>query len=158
MSWIGRGGVTTLSASANWNKTEVTRRTFRSNGFSLSDTDVSFIENGSPRPRAVLDLRHSWANDLTLLIRGNYYGSYEYENSRSPGTFQYFDALVQVDTALTWNLDDGRYRLTVGGNNIFDEQPDPAEFGICCDGIVSTGSLMDWQGPFYFVRASFRWD
>jgi len=152
------GGVTNLSASANWNRTEVTRRTPRPNGFFLSDTDVSNIENGTPRPRAVLDVRHSWANDLMLLIRGNLYGSYEIENSRSPGTFQKYDALVQVDTTLTWDLDDGRYSLTVGGNNIFDKQPDPAEFRICCGGIINPGSLMDWQGPFYYVRANFRWD
>ena len=153
-----KGGVTTLSASANWNKTEVTRRTLRANGFSLSDTDVSFIESGTPSPQAILDFRHTWINNLTLLIRGNVYGSYEIENRQSPGTFQHFDALVQVDTALTWDLDDGTYSVTVGGNNIFDEQPDPAEFGICCGGIVSTSSLMDWQGPFYYLRANFRWD
>ncbi len=156
MDWTG--GLTTLSASANWNRTEVTRRTPRPNGFSLSDTDVSNIENGSPRPRAVFDLRHSWANDLTLSVRGNYYGSYTIEDRRNAGTFQKYDALVQVDTTLTWSVDDGRYSVTVGGNNIFDEQPDAAEFGICCGAIVSGGSLMDWQGPFYYVRGNFRWD
>ncbi len=35
------------------------------------------------------------------------------------------------------------------GNNIIDEQMDPAQFGICCAGIVSLGSVMDWQGLFY---------
>ena len=63
-----------------------------------------------------------------------------------------------MDTTLTWSVDDGRYSVTVGGNNIFDEQPDAAEFGICCGAIVSGGSLMDWQGPFYYVRGNFRWD
>ncbi|MFQ5982645.1 MAG: TonB-dependent receptor plug domain-containing protein, partial [Woeseiaceae bacterium] len=87
-------GITTLSASANWNRTEVTRRTPRPGGFVLDDTDVFNTKNGSPRPRAVLDLRHTWAKDLTLLIRGNWYGSYTIEDSRNPGTFQDFDSLV----------------------------------------------------------------
>ena len=152
------GSVTTLSASANWNRTEVTRRTLRPNGLTLSDTDVSNIKNGTPSPQAVLDLRHTWANDLTLLIRGNVYGSYEIETPPSPGTIQKFDPLVQVDINLTWAIDDGRYSVTVGGNNIFDEQPDPSESGLCCGGIVNPGSLMDWQGPFYYVRGNFRWD
>ena len=93
-----------------------------------------------------------------MLIRGNVYGSYEIETPRIPGTIQKFDPLVQVDTNLTWAIDDGRYSVTVGGNNIFDEQPDPSEFGLCCGGIVNPGSLMDWQGPFYYVRGNFRWD
>lgn len=151
-------GVTSVSASANWNRTEVTRRTPRPNGFFLGDTDVSNIENGSPRPRAVLDVRHAWTDDLSLAIRGNFYGGYEIENRRSPGTFQYFDALVQVDTTLTWDVNDGKYSFTIGGNNIFDKQPDRAEFGICCGGIAPLGSLMDWQGPYYYFRGNFRWD
>ncbi len=40
----------------------------------------------------------------------------------------------------------------------FDKQPDPAEFGICCGGIVPLGSVMDWQGPNYYLRGNFRWD
>ena len=46
----------------------------------------------------------------------------------------------------------------VCGNNIFDEQPDAAEFGICCGGIAPLGSVMDWQGPYYYLRGNFRWD
>lgn len=152
------GGMTTLTASANWNSTEVTRRTPRPDGFFMSDQDVFDTENGPPKYRALLGLNHTWANDLSLSVRGNWYGGYTNENGFNPGQFQEFGDLVQVDMMLNWNFYDGRYAITVGGTNIFDEQPAPAEFEICCGGIVRFDTVMDWQGPFYYVRGSFRWN
>jgi iron complex outermembrane receptor protein len=151
-------GVTDVSISANWNRTEVTRRTPRPGGFFLRDSDVHDIENGSPRPRAVADVRHSWGNSWSMLLRGNFYGSYELMNSRNTSQVQKFDSLVQVDAMLNWEFGDGRYSLTLGGNNLFDEQPDPAEFGVCCGLIVRTSSLIDWQGPYYYVQGRFHWN
>ena len=40
----------------------------------------------------------------------------------------------------------------------FDKQPDRAEIGICCGGIVPLSSVMDWQGPYYYLRGNFHWD
>ena len=44
------------------------------------------------------------------------------------------------------------------GNNIFDQQPEPAEFNVCCGLVVRTSSLVDWQGPYYYVSGRFRWN
>ena len=150
-------GITDLSLSANWNDTEVTRRTERPGGFFLSDQGVFDLENGSPRPRAIFDVRHSWRDQWSALLRGNYFGSYELMNSRNPSQVQEYDPLVQVDLQVTWEIGDSGFGLTLGGNNVFDEQPEPAEFGVCCGLVVRTGTLIDWQGPFWYLQGRFRW-
>lgn len=149
-------GMTDVSVSANWNRTEVTRRTPHPNGFFLRDEDVENIENGTPLPRAIVDIRHAWGNSWSVLLRGNYYGSFELIDTRGTTRTQKMDSVIQVDTMLTWEFDDGKYGLTLGGNNIFDGQPDAAEFGVCCGLIVRTSSLVDWQGPYYYVTGRIR--
>jgi outer membrane receptor protein involved in Fe transport len=148
--------MTDVSVSANWNRTEVTRRTPRPNGFFLRDADLINIENGSPEPRAIVDIRHAWGNSWSVLLRGNYYGSFELIDTRGTTQVQKMDSVIQVDAMLTWEFDDGKYGLTLGGNNIFDEQPDAADFGVCCGLIVRTSSLVDWQGPYYYVTGRIR--
>jgi iron complex outermembrane receptor protein len=151
-------GVTDVSLSANWNRTEVTRRTPRPNGFFLRDVDVHNIENGSPKPRAIVDVRHAWGDRWSFLLRGNYYGSYEIMNSGNLSQIQEMGSVFQVDAMLSWEFNDGRYNLTLGGNNVFDQQPDPAEFGVCCGVVVRFSSLVDWQGPYYYVTGRIRWN
>ena len=151
-------GNTRLSIIANWNRTEVTRRTDRPGGPFVSDSDAFNIRNQAPYPRAVIDARHTWNRNLVLLLRGNWFGRYTIENSQDPTEFQEYDTLIQVDALLQLGFADSRYRLTVGANNIFDALPDPAQFGVCCGLIVSRGSLVDWQGPFYYLRGEFHWD
>jgi hypothetical protein len=62
-------------------------------------------------------------------VRDKDYGSNTIEISRNPGTFQNHEALIQIDATLSWEFNDGQYGLTV----------------------------VDWQGPFYYARATFRW-
>jgi len=158
-TWIldWKAGLTTLSAAANWNDTRVTRRTPRENGFWLSDAAVYNIENGSPKPKAILGVRHRWPNAATLFLRGNYFGSHTIQDTRSTQR-QTQGSLLQIDVILDWHIREDIYILTLGANNIFNEQPDPAEFGQCCGAIVARDSLIDWQGPFYYLRFISRWD
>ena len=93
-----------------------------------------------------------------MFLRGNYYGDYEIQDSRNPANIQAFGSLVQVDANLTWDLSDGRYSVTLGGNNVFDKQTDQAKYGHCCGAVVRRDSVMDWQGPYYYLRGVFRWD
>ena len=151
-------GTTDFSLSANWNETKVTRRTPRPGGFFFSDADVYDLENGSPRPRSILDVRHAWTDSWSVLLRTNYYGEYDVVNSRNVNQIQSYDSLVQVDVVVDWAFGDGRFGITIGGNNVFDEQPAPAEFGVCCGIIINRNSLIDWQGPFYYVRGRLRWN
>jgi iron complex outermembrane receptor protein len=71
---------------------------------------------------------------------------------------QTFGSLTQFDVDLTYDVSDN-LRLTIGGNNIFDELPDIAtgsEF--CCGQIYRTSDPADWMGPYWFVRGSVQWD
>jgi len=48
--------------------------------------------------------------------------------------------------------------VTLGGNNVFDAAPDaPAGFFDCCGRLNDTTSVMDWQGPYYYIRGVFSW-
>jgi len=152
------GSVSSFFLNANWNRTEVTRRTARPDGEFLSDEGVFSMENELPRYRASLGLRHSWSDNWMLSLRGNLYGDYRVISFNDPTQIQDYDSLWQVDFNLNWDLADGRYSIMLGGNNVFDQQPDPAEFGNCCGIIVNLGSVMDWQGPFYYLRGTFRWN
>lgn len=127
-------------------------------GFFLSDPAKYDMENLLPEYRAVLGLQHSWTNDLTLSLRGNLYGGYKNMKRFNPDEIQEYDPLMQIDINLKWEFSDGRYNVVVGGDNIFDEQPDSTTFEICCVGKIAFSTIMDWQGPFYYVRGSLRWD
>ena len=118
----------------------------------MSDQAVSDTENGPPKYRVLLGLNHTWANDLSLSVRGNWYGGYTNENDSNPGQFQEFSDLVQVDMMLNWNFSNGRLAMTAGGTSIFDEQPARVEFEMCCGGIVRFDTVMDWQGPLLCPR------
>ncbi len=162
MDW--GGGITSFSISANWNETEVTRRTARIDQDGdpttfLSDEDKFDNENGLPSWRSIIGLRHSWANDLTLSIRGNWYGDYQNADTSEPDTaIDDFDSIMQVDFDLSWMFNDGKYGLTVGGNNIFDSLPDIGTFEATSGRIYRSDSVQDWQGPYYYVRGTVNWD
>ena len=156
-------GLTTLSISGNWNDSEVVRRTdHRAAGgaspvYYLNDEDKFDDENGLPGFRSVLGLRHSFDNDVTLSLRGNWYGEYENANNSTLAQVQTFDNLLQVDFDVTWDIAE-RYSLTFGGNNIFDSLPEEGQFETCCGRVFRSDSVVDWQGPFYYLRAAVKWD
>jgi iron complex outermembrane receptor protein len=155
-------GLTTFSVSANWNDTEVTDIPVHTvNGVAgipfLNAEDKFDEEEGLPGFRSVLNLRHSFDNDIQLNVRGNYYGEHKNTNDSSLATTQTFDSLLQVDFDVTWDFSD-RYTLTFGGNNVFDSLPDPGLFEAGSGRIYRSDTVSDWQGPFYYVRAAVKWD
>lgn len=151
-NWDWTAGNSSLAIAANWNDTEVTDP-----GQYLNAEGVFDEENGLPSARANITFRHTWENDVTFSLRANYYGDYKNVNdSDFDPPPQRFGAVTQMDFDVTWDIND-TFRLTVGGNNIFDELPDVAISEACCGRIVASGSVMDWQGPQYFVRGSINW-
>lgn len=93
-----------------------------------------------------------------MLLRDNYFGGYELVNSRDPNQIQNYSSVFQTDAMLMWDFNNGKYGLSFGGNNVFDAQPDPAEFGICCGLVVRTETLIDWQGPYHYLTGRVRWN
>jgi len=156
-------GNTQLSLAANYNETEVTRRTDRQSDpanpdpvYFLSDADVFRLENGSPDLRVNFTASHSWANNVSATLRGNWYGDYKFTNSNF-SQVQDMSGDVYWDLDLTWDAND-IFSITLGGNNIFDAGPDAQPNWFRCCGIVAdTSSVMDWQGPYYYVRGVFSW-
>ena len=123
----------------------------------LSDVDVSRLENGDPDFRANFTARHSWADNVTATVRGNWYGDYTLTD-RSHSEFQEMSGDVYWDLDLTWDVNDA-LSVTFGGNNVFDASPDPPpDFLDCCGRTTDTGSVLDWQGPYYYIRGVLRWN
>jgi iron complex outermembrane receptor protein len=158
------GGTTLFSLAANVNDTEVTRRTDRQTDptdptpvYFVRDRDVYRIENGDPEFRAYLTARHSWTNDVSLSLRGSWFGDYKVSNN-SLTQFETMKGETFWDFDVTWDIND-RLRVTFGGNNIFDARPAPApSFQSCCGIPVHRQTTMDWQGSYYYVRGTLRWN
>ena len=150
MDWSG--GNTTISASANWNKTEITDP-----GSFLDAEDVFNAEEFDPSYRLNLTARHTWANNITFTLRGNFYGDHTQSNLNG-GVLdtENYGALSQWDTDLTWQVND-KYRVTIGGNNVFDERPDFDTLNGCC-GQTYVDSRADWMGSYWYLRGTINWD
>ena len=158
-------GNTLLSLAVNVNDTKVTRRTDRQSDpanpdpvYFLSDSDVFQLENGDPDFRANFTAMHSWANNVSTTLRGNWYGDYKFVSPRNVSQVQDMNGDVYWDLDLTWDASDA-FSVTLGGNNIFDAGPDPQpSFFTCCGITAHESSVMDWQGPYYYVRGVLRWN
>ena len=158
------GGNTLFSLAANVNDTKVTRRTDRQSDptdltpvYYLSDLDVFRLENGDPDFRVNFTARHSWANNVSTTLRGNWYGDYTLTDD-SLSQFQEMSGDVYWDIDLTWDVSDA-LSVTFGGNNVFDASPDPSpDFLVCCGRPTEERTVLDWQGPYYYVRGVLRWN
>ena len=124
----------------------------------LNDEDQYDFENADPNIRWNLTATHS-AGDLSVMGRARYYG--ESDNSQwSSGSLvgiQNFGATMFFDLEANYQINDN-WRVTVGGRNIFDEYPDELDAigrqDQCCGRVYSSGSLVPWQGGYYFGRVS----
>ncbi|MDX1405493.1 MAG: TonB-dependent receptor [Woeseiaceae bacterium] len=153
--WEWGAGNSAIAVAANWNDTEITKP-----GQYLDNEDTFNAEEELPTFRANVTFRHIWQDSINFMLRANYYGESKFA-SNSDFTVeapQTFGSVVQFDVDLTFDFQDS-YRLTIGGNNIFDDLPDIAtgsEF--CCGQLYRTSDPADWMGPFWFVRGTVMWD
>ena len=153
-NWDWAAGNTALQFAGNWNDTDITDP-----GQFLGPEDVFDEENDLPNIRANVTARHTWDNNITFALRANYYGESENvgDDDFDPPP-EVFGAITQFDADLTWDIND-IYRVTIGGNNIFDELPDTADGSdFCCGQVFRTSDPADWMGPFWYIRGSIVWD
>jgi len=141
-------GTTRFTGSINYNKQE-----YRSEVGSLFNAEAQFdFENFDPNWRGVFTANHS-IGDLTVIGRLSWYG--ESVNSNSGGNplrFQTFDDILFTDLEVQYQIND-MFRVSVGGRNIFDEYPGKDSIGdYCCGRTYSSGTVVDWQGGYYFAR------
>lgn len=147
LDW-GDSGVTTLTASYNYNETE-----FDSDPSEFLNAENQFdFENNDPLSRAVLTASHRW-NDLTLVGRLNWYGSSENSNTGgSPLRIQEFDPITFVDIEAQYQIND-TIKVSFGGRNVTDEFPERDNISdFCCGRIYSSGTVVGWQGGYYYAR------
>ncbi|MGF1455275.1 MAG: TonB-dependent receptor plug domain-containing protein [Alphaproteobacteria bacterium] len=143
-------GDTDFTLSVNYNQTE-----FDGEVSDLFNAESQFdFENGLPDWRAILTARHMW-DDWIFLGRLNYFGGYEQSNGGGTITqVQEFSPEVFVDLEGTYVVND-TYRLSLGVRNLFDNFPDKGTIGeTCCGRIYRSDSIVDWQGGYYYFRAT----
>ncbi|AMJ75649.1 MULTISPECIES: TonB-dependent receptor plug domain-containing protein [Alteromonas] len=149
-------GSTMITGSINYNDTS-----FDSDPSEYLDPEDMFdFENGTPEMRGVFSVTHSY-DVWSAVARLSYYGEYENVGS-DDGT------VIDAETIQTYGSEfmfdiEGSYlinenlTLSVGVRNLFDSYPDPTINGdACCGQVYDSGSVVDWQGGYYYTRLAAR--
>ena len=148
-SWVFDSplGSTTLHAGININRTRILDR-----GRFVDAEAEHDIEHGVPGTRAVITAIHS-VGRFDVLLRGRYYGECKNTLDATLETVQTFGREVMVDAELarTWR---DRFSLKAGVQNVFDNDPDPGDFEVCCGRIYRSDSVPPWQGALFYLQAS----
>ncbi len=118
---------TDVSFAYSYNKINVVKQRSVSGVKPVSDATVEDIENNFPNSRFVLTTNTQLSNDLSLMIRANYYGTYYDERGTiggwdgKPPTAK-IDQLVYIDTELNYQVNDD-LRLKLGFSNLLNSFP-----------------------------------
>ncbi len=142
-------GTTNFTGSINYNKTE-----FDGDVDALFNAESQYdFENQDPEWRGVFTVNHDFGA-WSLLGRANYYGDYSNANNSTLTTIQDFSGKVLFDLEASFDVDE-YFTLAVGARNIFDEYPDAGTMGeTCCGRIYRSDSIIDWQGGYYYLKAT----
>ena len=145
--WDWSLGSSSLALAYNYTSTEITE------AGRFINAEVEFDnEHGNPEDRANLTFRNSYEN-FDMMVRGRYFGEYKNTSNASLANTQTFDPNLYVDLELSYNFMDN-YRVTLGGQNIFDQFPDKGQFEACCGRVYRSDSIPDWQGQLWYLQAS----
>ena len=145
------GSSTSLTASVNYNKSELASDASEF----LNEEDQFDFENLDPNWRGILTAVHN-VGRFSILGRVSYFGSSEDSDNTPPGSVQRFGATTFFDLEGTYAFNDN-VSLSLGGRNLFDEFPDRIDRSVngndyCCGRIYNSGTIVPWQGGFYFLR------
>jgi iron complex outermembrane receptor protein len=142
---------TTISAALNY-----TENSFESDPstFLNAENRYDFV-NFDPQWRGIFTGMHT-IGDVQLIARLQWYG--ESTNSNSGGTgpgglrFQTLPDFYQFDLEGQWQIND-MFELSAGARNLFDEYPDRDTISdYCCGRVYSSGTVVPWQGGYYYAR------
>lgn len=153
IEWAG-GQSTNLQFAFNWNESSLESD---ASAF-LNEEDRFDFENTDPNVRWNASANHSFSDAFSVMVRGRFYGESENSNTSGALVVQEFDSTIFVDLEATYQINDN-WRVTVGGRNILDEFPDRTDRVAsnndqCCGRTFVSGSLVPWQGGYYFGRVS----
>ena len=137
----------------NWNEQEVSNVTPET----INASRVFDLENQVPEHSTVLTLDYAWADRFDALVRFNYYDGWKTTGGLfSPGDasdqYSYSSALL-VDLEISMSFMEN-YRVTLGGENVFDEYPDDEEEPVSQFlGVrYSLTSPFGFNGGFWYLR------
>ncbi|MEO2268422.1 TonB-dependent receptor [Pseudoalteromonas sp. YIC-656] len=149
------GGSSTFSAAYNWNETEVTRFSEITGAFK-----VDRLENDLPKHRATFTWSQDWES-VSGFIRANYFGEYQGVHVDYDATAKMADASFTFDAELTYHVNDN-IGLSVGAQNMFDEEGEPLDFADQAGlpnntwgGKFYETSPYGFNGGYYYVKASY---
>ena len=146
--WDSVLGSSSIALAYNFNSTEITE----TGQFINAETEFD-VEHNNPESRANLTFRNTY-NDFDLMLRGRYFGEYRNASNATLATIQDFDPNLYIDLEASYTFMDN-YKVTLGGQNIFDQFPDTGQIGeTCCGRIYRSDSIPDWQGQLWYVQAS----
>ncbi len=139
-------GTTNLSMALNY-----TKKAFESDASAFLNEEARFdFVNFNPNWRGVFTAAHD-INDLRLVARASYWGESENANSGT-SLRQTQDSTWFVDLEAQYQIND-TFRIAAGGRNLFDEYPVKGNVGdTCCGRIYESGTVVDWNGSYWFAR------
>lgn len=155
----GNGHSTDFSVAGNWNDAELDGNV---SAFFAPFSQFNFEENNL-QSNLIATAIHRFS-DFTFVARGRYFG--EYSAAQRPGAnvsidgsvfeTQTFDPELYVDLEGAYQFNDA-VRFTIGARNAFDEYPDPIllDQSATRGRIYNSGSLVPWQGGYYYGRVDF---
>ena len=148
-------GNLSLDVRYSYNDQEVTR--VRPN--TIDGSRIFDLENQVPNDSTVITLSYT-AEAFNGLVRLNRYGSWDSTGGLfGPGDgsdASAYGAGTLVDLEASWDFAENKYTVTLGGENIFDETPDPEQNGVLNFlGVQhSLTSPFGFNGRFVYLRAS----
>ncbi len=154
-------GDSSFSLAYNYNKTEVDRYTDVTGDFK-----VSRLENDLPNHRATFTWSQNW-EDVSFLLRGNYYGEYQGVHVDYDATINKGDAAFTLDAEVSYFYSEN-VSLSVGAQNLFDQEATKINFteegAAACGGCVNNQwggiyyetSPFGFNGGFYYVKATYN--
>ncbi len=144
-----------FAGAANWTETDV-KQGVNDRGLpdGLADVlftaqDRSIIEEWQPKTNISLTntyIQDGWQGVLRLSRFG------EYTVQEGNGDRQTFGAKVLVDVALSYDIANSGFVVTVGANNLFDTTPDKNKIGQSRGGTIP--GIVDSPGVFQYSRRS----
>jgi iron complex outermembrane receptor protein len=144
------GSNSELTFTGNWTDTEVDR----ANPDIIGPTRVMQLEDNLPDIRFTFTGTHEFG-DFSGLWRISYYDDY-FEAHLDDGTLPIFaGAETTLDLELGYSFGEN-LRVTLGGQNVTDEEPDINPWADIVGAQFPVTSPMGFNGAFYYVRAS--WD
>ena len=168
--WSGNAS-TDLTFAFGYNEVDVTGQTAVNSPtgpiLPVSADNIEDIENNFPNERFVLTLNNQFGDNLSLLIRANYYGKHWDERGTiggAPGDMSWeVGATTYVDLDLGYQINDN-WRVNLGAINVFDEFVDI----IPDDGIhanrQSVGlpyprrSAANYEGGSWYLRGTYSFE